>query len=84
MAAYLTQLYRGAQGIQLVRLKNIWRKFRFLTKISIFDKKFQFYGTFLFLTKISSYMENLDFCRKFGFFVPNLISFTRILIFEQQ
>ena len=41
---------------------KIWtfRKFRFLTKIWIFDENFDFWRTFQFLTKISTFDENFE------------------------
>ena len=61
-----------------------WQNFRSLTKISIFGKKFRFFGKILFLTKISIFRkkisifhQNFDFSRKFRFF-------TKISIFHEN
>ena len=46
---------------------DFWQRFRFLTKISIFDKNFDFWEIFRFLTNISIFDKNLDFWQKFCF-----------------
>ena len=46
---------------------KFWRKFRFLTKISVFYENFDFWRKFRFVTKISIFDENFGFLRKFRF-----------------
>ena len=46
---------------------QFWSKFRFLTKISIFDQNFHFWPKFPFLAKISIFGQNFHFCPKFPF-----------------
>ena len=67
---------------------DFWRKFRFLTKISIFNQNFDFWPkfrfeenfnywpTFRFLTKISIFDQNFDFWPKFRFFRVDLLNIT--------
>jgi len=43
--------------------RDFWRKFRFLKKLSIFDKNLDFWRKFRFLTKIWIWLK-FEFCQK--------------------
>jgi len=60
-----------------VKRFGFWQKFRFLTKVSIFDKGFDCWQKFGFLTKISIFDKNFDFWQKFRFL-------TKISIFDKS
>jgi len=71
-------------------------KFRFLTKISIFDQNFDFWSKFGFLTKISIFDQNFYIWPKFRFLIkiwifdqsfdfwPKFRFLTKISIFDQN
>ena len=61
-----------------------WTKFRFLTKISIFDQNFDFWPKFRFLTKISIFDQNFDFRSKKNFFLNKISTFNFLAIFLHQ
>jgi len=60
--------YLGYLSCISVAMNISWtKKFRFLSKISMFEQNFDFWEKFRFLTKISSFEQNFDFCAKFRF-----------------
>ena len=59
--------------------------FGFLTKIWIYDLKFNFWPKFGFLTKIWIFDQNMDFFyQNFNFFTKISILFTKILVFNPE
>ena len=60
-------------GAYEIKIYSFWPKFRFLTKISIFDQNFDFWPKCLFLSTISIVDQNLDFWTKIFIFDQNVI-----------
>ena len=56
---------------------DLWPRFRFLTKISIFDQNFDLWSRFPFLIKISTFNKYFDIWPKFRIL-------TKISIFDQH
>jgi len=59
---------------ELLKMWIFWKKYRFLIKMSIFDKNFDFWQKCRFLAKISISDKNVDFWRKCRFWTKMWIS----------